>query len=140
MENRRIAYYHKMFNSAAAFNALVTAAFLLAFEPLYALAGGGVVPPIPLLEMFILIVGVAVGLFGVVYFQAGRRFEYEDSGFLISLGVVGKLAFFVLVLSYTLRGAIPWGMMGVALVDLLYSALFIESLMYKSKQSQQPQS
>jgi hypothetical protein len=99
--------------------------------------GGGELPQIPLLKLFIVLMGLAIGLFGGVYYQAGRRFEYEDSGFLITLGVVGKLAFFSLVLVYALRGDIPWGMVALGFVDFMYSLLFIESLIYKSNQSQQ---
>lgn len=136
MESRRIDYYHKMYKSAVIFNIAVAATFVLGFEPLYTMIGGGEMPQIPLLKLFILLMGLAIGLFGGVYYQAGRRFEYEDSVFLITLGVVGKLAFFSLVLTYALKGDIPWGMVGVGLVDFVYSLLFIESLMYKSKQSQ----
>lgn len=140
METSRLRYYKKMYFSAVLFNALVAATFLLAFEPLYTLIGGGHVPQIPLLQLFILLMGIAIGLFGVVYYLAGRRFEYRDSSPLIATGVAGKLIFFFVVLCYTLRQDIPWGMMGIAIVDLLYSALFIESLIYKAKYHHQPES
>lgn len=134
--NSRTAFYHKLFNSALIFNIAIGTTFALAFEPLYTLIGGELSSH-PLTSLFTSMIGFAIVMFGFVYFQAGRRFEYDDSNFLIVLSGFAKLAFFFIMLGYTVLSNLPWEMMIVAVIDCLYGLLFIESFIYKNKYSQE---
>jgi hypothetical protein len=132
MNKNRVRYYHAIFYSGAVFNVLVAATFALSFERLYALLGGEAVPDIPLLQLFTDLMALAILLFSPVYFFAGRWLEKAESNLLITLGIVGKILFFALVFGYAMADLTAWGLVAVGVIDLLYAALFIECLLYKS--------
>jgi hypothetical protein len=137
MDKDRIRYYHAIFYSGAVFNVLVAATFVFAFGWLYKLLGGDVVPDVPLLHLFTDLMGLAILLFSPVYFFAGRWLEKAESNLLITLGVVGKILFFAIVLGYAVADLTAWGLVAVGVIDLLYAALFIECLLYKSSHTNQ---
>ena len=73
-------------------------------------------------------------LFGIIYLFAGLRLESAESNLLIALGAIGKLTFFIILLAYALNDVSPWGLVGLAAVDLLYALLFTECLWFKTTQ------
>lgn len=129
----RLSYYHWLFHSAALFNTVIAISFIFFFDALFQFVGGNPVPDLPLLHLFIEITGFAILLFGYLYFHAGRRVEKPESAFLMAFGAVGKVVIFVLMLRYTLAGHLPWGLMAVAVIDLIYALLFLECIRYKSR-------
>ena len=140
MDTARIRYYHALFYSGAVFNVLVAATFAFAFDWFYTLLGGESVPDIPLLQLFSDLMGLAILLFAPVYFFAGRWLEKEESNLLITLGAVGKILFFAIVFGYAMAGLTAWGLVAVGVIDLLYAALFIECLRYKSAHTKRQRS
>ena len=132
MDTTRIRYYHAVFYTGAIFNVLAAATFAFAFDLFYEFLGGEPVPDIPLLHLFTDLMGLAILLFSPVYFFAGRWVEKQESNLLITLGAVGKILFFAVVFGYAAAGLTGWSLVAVGVVDLVYAALFIECLLYKS--------
>jgi hypothetical protein len=132
MERTRIGYYRAVFYSGAVFNVIAATVFAFAFGTFYELLGGETVPDIPLLHLFTDLTALAILLFSPVYFFAGYWLEKEESNLLIALGAVGKILFFSVVFSYAVAGLTFWSLVWVGVIDLVYAALFIECLLYKS--------
>lgn len=130
----RMAYYRTLFYSAVVFNLCVASIFVFGFGWLHAAVGGGELPDVPLLQMFIVLSGGSIFLFGIIYLFAGLRLESAESNLLIALGAIGKLTFFIILLAYALNDVSPWGLVGLAAVDLLYALLFTECLWFKTTQ------
>lgn len=140
MTMSRVRYYRAMFYSGTIFNFSVAISFVLAFENFYPLLGGGDIPQSPLFSLFLQITMGLVFLFGVIYGLIGYRPEAESSGILASLGIAGKLFFFFIMSGYAAAGLIPWGLAALTFVDLFYSLLFIEYMLYRSSVAKQERS
>jgi hypothetical protein len=136
----RVRYYRAMFYSGAIYNFSVAISLVLAFENFYPLLGGGDIPQSPLFSLFLQITMGLVFLFGVIYGLIGYRPEAESSGILASLGIAAKLLFFFIMSGYAAAELIPWGLAALTFVDLFYSLLFIEYMLYRSSVAKQERS
>jgi hypothetical protein len=134
----RLRYYRAMFYSATVFNLCVSVSFVLAFDRLYPLMGGGDLPEAPLFWLFFQLTAGAILLFGAMYYLVARRPDAEGSGILAGLGIVGKLTFFFVMSGYAMAELIPWGLAAVSFLDLFYSLLFIEYMLYRSAVVKRP--
>lgn len=114
-----------LFTAAAIFNWAVAASLFLAYHELAPILG---LPPRP--TVWLHIVAAIVLVFGYAYWRVAgdsRRFrEY------IALGIIGKLAFVVVIYAHFLVGSTGPAMAGLVTVDLAFAGLFAWHLKWSS--------
>ena len=106
-----------LFTVAAIFNVVVGLAMLLAYERLAPWLG---FPPRP--TVWIHIVAFAVLIFGYVYWCVARDpARYREY---VVLGIVGKLAFVVVIYAHFLAGDATAALAVLVTADLVFAGLF----------------
>ncbi len=79
---------------------------------------------------------LAVTIFGLGYFLVSRDLENRKD--LVILGLIGKLLVFIFFVAYYLAGEIPFTLLLMGTVDLIFSILFIEYLIHTKPDGNQP--
>jgi len=113
-----------IFLSAAIVNALVAALFLAAPYAMYASMVNGEAPENAAGVMYLF--GTAVAVFGLGYYWVSVDFKRNRP--LAELAVYGKLGVFGVAILGAALGAISLGRLAGALIDLIYSLLFLHAL------------
>lgn len=111
-----------LFLVAAAFNWLIAGSFLLAGDRV--LAWLHIYPPQDVVLYRLLLVNVA--LFGAGYFWVGLDVTRNHA--VVGLGLIGKLAMFVVFWQHALAGGLSYRGVWVAAIDVVFAALFAEFL------------
>lgn len=133
MNHNRHRYYRVMFYSGALFNCSAAILWLLGFEQMYVFMGGEDVPQAPLFTVFVQLTSMLIILFGGIYYSIGRNPDCVSGRALAIAGLVGKLIFVFVFVSYAIAGITPWMLAGLVTGDLLYAALFLEYINHQSK-------
>lgn len=122
------AAYRRMFLGAAAWNLVGGLVLIVATDWIFAIAG--LIPPDPSAYYFTWLAMVLV--FGLGYHMVYRDM-YANRGIVV-LGVIGKLAFAVIFLTWILAipGRVPWLFSIAAVGDLYFVVRFVMFLRFAS--------
>jgi hypothetical protein len=128
----RTRYYRALFLASAVWNALAAGAVLFLLTNAMFRTRLGIANPADPLSLQLL--ASCLLLFGLGYYWVSRALS-ENHG-LVKLGVIGKIAVFLLFFGHALAGTIPVTLGVLAVVDLLFAALFLEFLVHWGRAAQ----
>jgi hypothetical protein len=128
----RMRYYRWLFLAAAAWNAFAAGAVLFLLTNAVFRMRMGISKPADPLSLQLL--GLCLFLFGLGYYWVGRALSKNHG--LVKLGVIGKIAVFILFFGHALAGTIPVTLAIPSVVDLLFAALFLEFLVHWRREAQ----
>ena len=120
-------YYKYLFLFAAVFNWLITVSWAVAYPQIFSLLGIAPVTEPLFLHLFLALAFI----FGIGYYRVGNALKQGSD--VILLGVIGKIAVFVVILWYWLASKTAVMMLVVGTGDLIFALLFIEYLNRFSK-------
>ncbi|MBI9085284.1 MAG: hypothetical protein JEZ11_16940 [Desulfobacterales bacterium] len=125
----RERYYKNLFLVGALWNWGATGLFFVAWAPLFSLVG--LAPPASpvFLKLFLALAFV----FGIGYFWVSQ--DLAGNPAVVQMGILGKVAVFVLMAYYWLIGHIPFVLAMTGVVDLIFAILFIEFLFTRKRAS-----
>lgn len=115
-------FYSNAFKVGAVWNWGAAALFAFAYQPLFALLG----MPQPTQLFFLQGFCFAVFLFGAGYYWVGTNLTENRA--LVVLGIIGKVAVFLLLLGHSLEGSVHPLLISAGVVDLAFAAVFYRFL------------
>ncbi len=128
----RTRYYRALFLASAAWNALAAGAVLFLLTNAMFRTRLGISNPADPLSLQLL--ASCLLLFGLGYYGVSRALSKNHG--LVKLGVIGKIAVFLLFFGHALAGTIPVTLAVPSVVDLLFAALFLEFLVHWRREAQ----
>jgi len=128
----RTRYYRALFLASAVWNALAAGAVLFLLTNAMFRTRLGISNPADPLSLQLL--ASCLLLFGLGYYGVSRALSKNHG--LVKLGVIGKIAVFLLFFGHALAGTIPVTLAVPSVVDLLFAALFLEFLVHWRREAQ----
>jgi len=118
----KASWIRPLFVIAALYDTVLGVAFFFAFKPVYERFG----IPLPNHDAYVQLPAALIAIFGIGFWFVARAPERNRD--LITLGVLMKLAFSGVVLSYAFRDAIPPMWVPLAWIDVAFMLAFIAAL------------
>ena len=119
----KTSWIRPLFVFAALYDLVLGTAFFFAFKPVYERFA----IPLPNHDAYVQLPAALIAIFGLGFWFVAQAPERNRD--LIKLGVLLKLAFSGIVLSYAFRDAIPSMWVPLAWVDAAFMVAFIAALM-----------
>jgi hypothetical protein len=119
----RASWVRPLFLFAGIYDIVLGVGYFIAFKPIYERFA----IPLPNHDAYVQLPAALIAIFGIGFCLVSRAPERNRD--LITLGVLMKLAFSGIVLSYAFRDAIPPMWVPLAWIDLAFMLAFIAALM-----------
>jgi hypothetical protein len=115
----KTSWVRPLFMIAALYDLILGVVFFFAFKPIY----GRFIIPLPNHDAYVQLPAALIAIFGLGFWFVAQ--DPERNRDLITLGVLMKLAFSGIILSYAFRDAIPSMWVPLAWIDLAFMVAFI---------------